>query len=290
MTEITWKGDLKALYRTRKALVKNLRFLSEQAAKSGELSISLRNQIDDTKKELRRVEADILELEAAHKAALVESDDLPRPLEPSIFGKEEQSENSIEDSRFDDAPSLVTPYYPKLRLLHAIAIVVVILMVVLASIALLRPLVERQQAVATTGPTSVIVPGEIQIYLGYYHLGDVIMDNFHAPVPQQNPFVGTFEVGLSGEQSQLVLTTSHVDPNYMQAPVDVYINGIHVTDLNHYVSEETLEPVTVQIPLETGLVRVGVNEIKIEVGVTNAEYGKTNMDDFEFWNLKLIVE
>ena len=114
------------------------------------------------------------------------------------------------------------------------------------------------------------------------------MSQFHAPSPQPNPFVASFEVTQTGESAYLSLTASHVDPNVEQSPVEIYLNGTFFTHLNQYFDEEALAPKTVQIPLDPALLRDGVNEIKILIRQTNLEYEKPNLDDFEFWGLSLL--
>lgn len=286
MTETTWKVDLKALHSERKIHLGNLRLLSEQVAKAGELSVSIRNQIDDEKKELRKVEAKIRELEAAYKADLEHSPDLPKPLKPSLFGREDPDESDEPGSRSGDI--ILRPRRSRLSspiLFISIAAIIILVSVFFGGVWSFRKAQEQSTSAILTG-----VAGEIMIHPGYYHLGDTLIEQFHAPYPQPNPFVANFEITQPGKHVQLALTASHVDPNIEQSPVDIYINDAHITDLNQYFTEENFVPVDVMIPFSSDLIKKGLNQITIEIGATTTEYGQINLDDFEFWDLKLIAE
>jgi hypothetical protein len=128
------------------------------------------------------------------------------------------------------------------------------------------------------GPPSISLPLVIVIYAGQYRLGDDMSN------PDPNPFVATFLVPRVGESAHLAMTAAGVDPD--EEPVDVYLNGTWITLLDYYVDEESSTPKAIEIPLDPGLIKIGSNEIKIEDRLVPGE----DLDDFVFWDLKLVIQ
>jgi hypothetical protein len=129
-----------------------------------------------------------------------------------------------------------------------------------------------------SGLPDISLPLVIVIYAGQYRLGDDMSN------PDPNPFVATFFVPQVGESVHLSLTAAGVDPD--EEPVDVYLNDTWITLLDYYVDEESSTPKAIEIPLEPGLIIIGVNEIKIEDRLVPGE----DLDDFVFWDLKLVIQ
>lgn len=281
--ETTWKDDLKNLHNRRKIHIRNLRRLSEQVAKAGQFSVYFRNEIDSEKEELRKVEAKIQELEAAHEMEWKHSTDLPKRLEPSLFGSKDPDQDNDWPGNMDFPPR-------RSRLLPLTLLSLIITVVALVSVSFWGFWGFRKVNEQPISAIPAEVAGEIMIHSGYYHLGDALIEQFHAPYPQPNPFVANFEVAQPGKHVQLILTASHVDPNVEQSPVDIYINDAHITNLNQYFTEENFVPVAVIIPFSPELIKKGLNRIRIEIRATTTEYGQINLDDFEFWDLKLLAE
>lgn len=69
---------------------------------------------------------------------------------------------------------------------------------------------------------------------------------------------------------------------------NVYINGEYIGKLNDYVINETQDynPRTVSIPFDSAILLPFDNTIEITSGA-NSE--GTNYDDFEFYNLKMVI-
>jgi hypothetical protein len=297
----TWKGDLKALHRQRKIYIRNLRFLNEQAAKAGRISVSMYHEIEEAKKELQNIESLILEIEEVYAEEFQQAQDLPGPLKPSVMGVDVNLPEEEDD--LIAFPSTRGPGINRSSLMVlGIGGLLFIIAIVMIAWTLGRSSAAPKQAptpslstlaastVASRANNASQLPADIVIYADYYHLGDVPVEQFHAPQPDANPFVASFQVTQVGESAYLSLTAVHVDPNVEQSPVAIYLNGVLVTYLNDYVDEESLQPKTIQIPVDHTLIEAGANELQIEIASTTQEYGTVNLDDFEFWNVVLHLE
>jgi len=283
MTQPTWKDDLLSLHQQRKNLLRNLRFLYEQSSKVSRVSVTTHNEIEEIKIRLQEVEKQILNLQ----------DDLGTEVEnigirkiegfsPYLSGgQDDEIDNAL---AYQDLPSphaLEHKYgkrqqSSKIFLIIAAVVVLAIILLVIA-----RPYLDKY--LSSSSQTS----GEILIYSGYYHIGDVYMQQFHSPNPQPNPFISNFQITTMGADPHLVLIASHVDPNVAQSPVSIFVNANWVGYLNDYFTQETLEPKQVSIPVNLSYLEIGNNRIQILSEVTTVEYQTPNLDDFEFWELKL---
>jgi hypothetical protein len=125
---------------------------------------------------------------------------------------------------------------------------------------------------------SRLLPYEIIIYADFYHIGDYRRKSFFHPNPQANPFIATFEVPYKGKVVNLSMTVVDVNPN--EESTHVYLNNTWVAVLNQYGGGK------VKIPIDPGLIKIGTNEIKIEGRIAP---GYNDIDDVEFWDLKLII-
>lgn len=280
----TWKDDLLSLHQQRKNLLRSLRFLFEQSSKVSRVSVATHNEIEEIKMRLQEVENRILGLQ----------DDLGSEIENAGLRKIEgfspylssEQISEIDDAlSYQDFPSQRShPEYKQGKRVQSIKIFFIILVAVVLLVILLiivRPSLDKYSS--SSSQTS----GEIMIYPGYYHIGDVYMQQFHSPNPQPNPFVSDFQISAIGTDPHLLLIGSHVDPNVVQSPVSILVNGNRVGYLNDYFTQETLEPKQVSIPVDASYLEIGSNQIQILSEVTTMEYQTPNLDDFEFWEVKL---
>lgn len=82
------------------------------------------------------------------------------------------------------------------------------------------------------------------------------------------------------------MTAIHVDPDHRKSPISIYINDTFIDFLNDYYFEENLNPYSAEIRIREGILKAGENKLKIIVTAENGT-GSTNIDDFEFWDLKV---
>jgi len=278
----TWKEDLISLHRQRKNLKGSLRYLYEQLSKTSRASVTTHNEIEDIKMRLLEIEKQIFRMQEALGSA-IENEGLRKIEEFSPYIADEQS---IE---FDDAednplpvPSAYHPSTQKKRDRYGqtwgvFAIVSVVLISVIIFVVQYKGnLTSKSQLV-----------GDTLVYSGYYHIGDANIQQFHSPIPQPNPFFVKFSITAIGANPRLILTASHVDPNVDQSPVLIFVNNVQVDYLNSYFTEETISPKQVSIPVNVSCLKIGENELRIETRATTAEYQAANLDDFEFWDVKL---
>jgi len=132
-----------------------------------------------------------------------------------------------------------------------------------------------------------------------YHIGDVehksIFQNgtlvgiipYAHPSPQQNPFEAEFNLRSIPSEAILHLTARDVDPDEKSSPVKIHINGHHVGYLNKEFYEETMEPRSVSIEIDPIYLQRGTNTLLIFVEPSGLEYGVQNLDDIEFWDVRL---
>ncbi len=134
-----------------------------------------------------------------------------------------------------------------------------------------------------------------------YHIGDVefkarlnekgeIVERFYFdhPAPEANPFSADFKLDQIPNEAALVLTARDVDPDEMSSPVQVLINSRLQGYLNRKFQSETMEPRTVTMTVKCEDLRIGSNTLMVLVQPTKIEYsGFLNLDDIEFWNVKL---
>lgn len=274
----TWQDEFEALREERRLILTNLHILRQRQIKeSGRVSISTYHEIEDNEKKLKAVESEIKEILSRHTDAALELE--RTPFEESTYtslGLSSLSESNFlpkEGGRKKTGRDYIFWKIRKNKILF------ILLITVVAFVAFF--LVSRSKL--TTDDI-------IAIHLGYYHLGDAPISQFHNVYPDKNPFIARFEINRSITTVQLSLTVSHVDPNEKQSPTVIVINGNFIGYLNSFVQEESLRAETIVIPLDADLFVVGTNEIKIEVLPTLIEYGQVNLDDFEFWDLKLYVK
>lgn len=276
----TWQDDLEALREERRLILQNLHILRQRAIKEGQrVSISTYHEIEDTQAKLKEVEDAIKAIRSRHTDVALQSErspfeespytglaSSPSKVEPNMFPT-----NSLKKTIRNGSSARVNKNQP---LLFLFVTIVLLAMVVL---------VFRGSFLGKVGKN-------IPIQLDYYHLGDAPISQFHNVYPNNNPFIARFDIARPINAAQLSLTVSHIDPDAKQSPTKVVINGNFVCYLNLYVNEENLRPETIIIPINSEILVVGTNEIKVEVQSTFIEYGQPNLDDFEFWDLKLIIK
>jgi hypothetical protein len=276
----TWQDDLQALREERRLLLTNLRILRQRSIKEGRrASISTYYEIEDTQAKLKEVEDGIRKILSRHTDAALELERSPFEESPYVVL---DSANAATNPDLDRADPLG-------RALPADYIWGVkkswLVLGALAAFGMLALLVWGLR-----GRSAGALDETISIQLGYYHLGDAPISEFHNVYPDQNPFIARFDVPQPVAAAQLSLMVSHMDPDEKQSPVIVTINGNFVSYLNSYVREESLRAETIVIPVDPEILVVGTNELKVEVLPTSSEYGLPNIDDLEFWDLKLLLK
>jgi len=276
----TWQDDLEALREERRLILQNLHILRQRAIKESQrVSISTYHEIEDTQAKLKEVEDAIKAIHSRHTDAALQSE--RSPFEESPYAGLPSSPPKV-DSNISSTDRLNRPLrkvandgVKKNQLLLVLSVAVVILAV----------------GVWTFCSSSSSPLGKtIAIQLDYYHLGDAPVSQFHNMYPDKNPFVARFEVTEPANAAQLSLIASDIDPNEKQSPTIVTINGNFVCYLNSFVQEENFRPETIVIPVNPEFIIIGTNEIQIKVQPTSIEYGQSNLDDLEFWDLKLTIK
>lgn len=269
----TWQDELEALREERRLILTNLHILRQRQIKEGRrVSISTYHEIEDNEKKLKAVESEIKEIVSRHTNAALELERTPfeestyLPLNSYLLPKSYSLYKEVRGNG-------VIFKIGKNKMLFILLIAVIVFVLGL--------LVWRSRFTNDN---------VIAIQLGYYHLGDAPISQFHNVYPDRNPFVARFELNKPITIAQLSLTVSHVDPNEEQSPIKIFINGNFAGYLNSFVREENLRAETIVIPLNANLFFVGVNEVQIEVFSTSIEYGQVNLDDFEFWDVRLYVK
>jgi hypothetical protein len=137
-----------------------------------------------------------------------------------------------------------------------------------------------------TGTTSVIT-----IDSGHHHLGDNADSSLVPEEPEGVSYSKTFDVDMAADSAEVVLTMKNVMPANEAAGElydQVYLNGENIGRLNDLVLNETQDylPVTVSIPFDPSLLRGSSNVIEITSG---SNTNGTNHDDFEFYDLKIVL-
>ena len=143
-----------------------------------------------------------------------------------------------------------------------------------------------ERHIENTGTTTIIKLDE-----DHHHLGDDVDPGLVPNDPEGVSYSTTFVTDLAADAAELVLTTKNVVPrntSVNQFQDNVYINGEYIGKLNDYVINETQDyvPRTVSIPFDSALLSPFENTIEITSGA-NSE--GTNYDDFEFYNLKMVI-
>lgn len=133
------------------------------------------------------------------------------------------------------------------------------------------------------------------IYLGWHvyplcarpiHLGDKKLDIFDPAEPLGAKWSTTIEIDSLPKMAVISGEFKDVDPDPINGPLIVLVNGIYIKHVNDFfigvpVSEEhTIGPRNVEISVPIGLLRIGQNEISIEVLTTY-----DGLDDVNFGNL-----
>ncbi|HJH31702.1 MAG TPA: hypothetical protein C5S50_05900 [Methanosarcinaceae archaeon] len=142
-----------------------------------------------------------------------------------------------------------------------------------------------ERHIENTGTTSIIKLDE-----DHHHLGDNVDTALVPNEPEGVSYSTMFTTDLAAGAAELVLTTKNVVPRNAskQFQDNVYINGEYIGKLNDYVINETQDyaPRTVSISFDPALLHPFDNTIEITSGA-NTE--ATNYDDFEFYNLKIVI-
>lgn len=143
-----------------------------------------------------------------------------------------------------------------------------------------------ERYIENTGTTTIIKLDE-----DHHHLGDDVDPGLVPNEPEGVSYSTTFVTDLASDAAELVLTTKNVVPRISSAEQyqdNVYINGEYIGKLNDYVINETQDyaPRTVAIPFDSALLSPFENKIEI---ISGANSEGTNYDDFEFYNLKMII-
>lgn len=125
----------------------------------------------------------------------------------------------------------------------------------------------------------------------HHHLGDDVDSNLVPDEPEGVSYSKTFDVESAADYAEVVLTAKNImpsDSSKREFYDYVYINGKNVGKLNDYSLNETLDylPVSVRIPIDPSILRGFDNMIEIRSG---SNTNVTNYDDFEFFDLKIIL-
>ena len=276
----TWQDELQDYREERRLILKNLHILDQRKIKEGKrVSISTYHEFQDNLVKLKQVEEAIKLILSRHTDAALKSERFPfeespySTLDPSLYSETPDFHYEGGSKKSFSTNKLRNIISNKLFFVPVMAVVVLVLGL----------LIFRNSPADTSNKT-------VAIQLGYYHLGDAPISLFHNVYPDKNPFIARFEIARPVKAAQLSLTVSDIDPNEKQSPTIVTINGNFVCYLNSFVQEENFRPETIVIPLNSDFFVIGTNEIKIEVQPTSIEYGQPNLDDFEFWDLKLFIK
>lgn len=138
-----------------------------------------------------------------------------------------------------------------------------------------------------------IINNTIIIDPAYHHLGDKELDFLEPSAPEGIEYSSTFFLQSVGSHSYLGITAKDVDQNLFQGGVVISINGVDFTYLNFEfqdvptIQEHTIGERQVTFPIPEGILKAGMNTIKIYV-VPDQFTG--NFDDIQFRDLKIILK
>lgn len=280
----TWKDDLLSLHQQRKNYLRSLRYLYEQSSKVSRASVTTHNEIEDIKTRLQEVEKHIISMQEV-LGNEVENVGLRKLDGFSPYLSDEQ------DTELGDATTAPIisnqryRYKDQKSYRRQLAMIILIILAAVTTITVLFLFLRSYLSTDLSSDSQIST--DIPIYTGYYHLGDAYLQQFHSPNPQPNPFKINFQLAALGADPHLILTASDVDPNVAQSPVKIIINDNLVGYLNNYFTEEVFTPKEVSIPVDVTYLKIGENKMQIETQATALEYQTPNLDDFEFWDVKL---
>lgn len=145
-----------------------------------------------------------------------------------------------------------------------------------------------------------------------HHIGDVNNSYLfpEAPNNEGNFYINHFNLSHKRERMNLTMKTRDIDPDVNRGPAQIFINNRFACYLNSYVDVERREDehgrlisnfANLEIPISTDYFKIGQNNVIILVGEAKEkllylnETGLyqltfTNIDDFQFWDLRVKLE
>jgi uncharacterized MAPEG superfamily protein len=138
-----------------------------------------------------------------------------------------------------------------------------------------------------------ILKNTITIDPAYHHLGDVELEFLEPSKPEGVEYSNTFFLQAVSPHSYLSITAKDVDQNLFEGGVLISINSVDFTYLNFQfqdvptIQEHTIGERQVTFPIPDGILKAGMNTIKIYV-VPDQFTG--NVDDVQFRDLKIILK